>query len=206
MKKYHLFVKIRIKNPYKHIAKKTQKHHSYENKLNREFKQKVPLKVFYTDIIYLFYNGRVAYLSVIKNVCSAEIVAWCLSNNLSMGIVINTIRNLRNNKGLALESLADTVIHSDQGFHYTNPEYIKEIKNSNMIQSMPRKANCVDNAPAESFFGHFKDDVDYKGCKTFNELNLVVKEYIEYYNNAYYQWDLKKMTPVQYRNHLLQTA
>ncbi|MFD1385887.1 IS3 family transposase, partial [Oceanobacillus oncorhynchi subsp. oncorhynchi] len=24
-----------------------------------------------------------------------------------------------------------------------------------------------------------------------------------YYNNYRYQWDLKKMTPVQYRNHLL---
>ncbi|MBO5138445.1 MAG: IS3 family transposase, partial [Bacilli bacterium] len=26
--------------------------------------------------------------------------------------------------------------------------------------------------------------------------------YIEYYNNYRYQWNLKKMTPVQYRNHL----
>ncbi|MEV5113688.1 IS3 family transposase, partial [Peribacillus frigoritolerans] len=27
-----------------------------------------------------------------------------------------------------------------------------------------------------------------------------------YYNNFRYQWNLKKMTPVQYRNHLLQVA
>jgi putative transposase len=27
-----------------------------------------------------------------------------------------------------------------------------------------------------------------------------------YYNNYRYQWDLKKMTPVQYRNHLLNIA
>jgi putative transposase len=27
-----------------------------------------------------------------------------------------------------------------------------------------------------------------------------------YYNNYRYQWNLKKMTPVQYRNHLLKTA
>ncbi|PAL01849.1 IS3 family transposase, partial [Peribacillus simplex] len=26
------------------------------------------------------------------------------------------------------------------------------------------------------------------------------------YNNFRYQWNLKKMTPVQYRNHLLQVA
>ncbi|KAB7667641.1 IS3 family transposase, partial [Bacillus sp. B1-b2] len=27
-----------------------------------------------------------------------------------------------------------------------------------------------------------------------------------YYNNYRYQWNLKKMTPVQYRNHLLMAA
>jgi len=203
MKKYYLFVKIRRRNPYKDIAKKTQEHRTCENKLNREFKQKVPLKVFCTDITYLFYNRRLAYLSVIKDICSGEIVAWWLSDNLSMSIVMNTIDNLKRNDSLPLESLADIMIHSDQGFHYTNPEYIKEIKSLNMIQSMSRRANCIDNSPVESFFGHFKDDVDYKDCKTFTELNLLVEEYIDYYNNARYQWDLKKMTPVQYRNHLL---
>jgi putative transposase len=91
----------------------------------------------------------------------------------------------------------------NQGFHYTNPQYIHVIKGLDMIQSMSRKGNCIDNAPMESFFGHFKDDVDYKECRTYEELELLVEEYIEYYNNERYQWDLKKMTPVQYRNHLL---
>ncbi|MBV7506268.1 IS3 family transposase, partial [Bacillus sp. sid0103] len=27
-----------------------------------------------------------------------------------------------------------------------------------------------------------------------------------YYNNFRYQWNLKKMTPVEYRNHLLNVA
>lgn len=206
MKKYHLFVKIRRQNPYKNIAKRTQEHRTCENKLNREFKQPVPLKVFCTDITYLFYNGRLAYLSVIKDICSGEIVAWSLSHNVSMGIVMSTIANLKHNSSLPLTSLANIMIHSDQGFHYTNPEYMREIKNLNMIQSMSRKANCIDNSPVESFFGHFKDEVDYKECKTFTELNLVVGEYIHYYNNARYQWNLKKMTPVEYRNHLIKTA
>ncbi|WP_342355266.1 IS3 family transposase [Rummeliibacillus suwonensis] len=29
--------------------------------------------------------------------------------------------------------------------------------------------------------------------------------YIVYYNNYRYQWNLKKMAPVQYRNHLFVT-
>ena len=70
---------------------------------------------------------------------------------------------------------------------------------------MSRKGCCIDNAPTESFFGHFKDDVDYRSCKTFEELKEMVGSYIGYYNNDRQQWNLKKMTPVSYRNHLLLT-
>ncbi|WP_204871247.1 IS3 family transposase, partial [Pullulanibacillus pueri] len=30
-----------------------------------------------------------------------------------------------------------------------------------------------------------------------------INHYMVYYNNYRYQWNLKKMTPIQYRNHLL---
>ncbi len=68
---------------------------------------------------------------------------------------------------------------------------------------MSRKGNCIDNAPIESFFGHLKDDVDYKNCKTFEELKSLILNYINYYNSDRPQWDKNKMTPVEYRDHLL---
>ena len=99
--------------------------------------------------------------------------------------------------------MKNILIHSHQGFHYTNPEFVNTVKKLDMVQSMSRKGNCIDNAPMESFFGHMKDDVDYKNCKTFEELRLRVEEYVRYYNYERQQWGLKKMTPVEYRNHLL---
>jgi len=48
-----------------------------------------------------------------------------------------------------------------------------------------------------------KDEIDLKNIKTFKELEIVIENYIFYYNNKRYQWNRKKMTPVQYRNHLL---
>jgi len=203
MRKYHLFVKIRSRNPYKNIAKKTQEHQTCENKLNRQFEQSVPLKVFCTDITYLFFSHHLAYLSVIKDICSGEIVAWKSSPHIDMDLVLKTVEVMKNNVDLPISSFDNIMIHSDQGFHYTNPQYIKMVKDLNMVQSMSRKGNCIDNAPMESFFGHFKDDVDYKECRTYEELEVLIRDYIEYYNNERYQWDLKKMTPVQYRNHLL---
>ena len=51
---------------------------------------------------------------------------------------------------------------------------------------MSRKGNCWDNAPQESFFGHMKDEIDYKSCNTFEELQIIVDVYIYYYNNFRY--------------------
>ncbi len=202
MKKYELHVTIRRKNPYKMIMKKTQEHHTFDNILDRNFKQDIPGKVLCTDITYMYYKqGRRAYLSVIKDIASKEIVSWQLSNNLTMKFVLDSVDDLKSVKTLSNE----TIIHSDQGFHYTNPEFIKRVKELKLIQSMSRKGNCIDNSPIESFFGHLKDNVDYKKAKTYEELHNMINEYMNYYNNRRYQWEIKKMTPVEYRNHLLES-
>ena len=196
--KYGLITKIRRKNPYKSIMKKSIEHRTFENILDRQFEQDIPNKIFCTDITYLPYNHKFAYFSAVKDIASGEIVGHNISEHLQMDIVLNTLKNLKGN-------LKDVIIHSDQGFHYTNPQYISDVKKLDMVQSMSRKGNCIDNAPIESFFGHMKDDVDCKGCKTFGEISLMVEKYVRYYNTERKQWKLKKMTPVQYRNHLLES-
>lgn len=196
MNQYGLICQVRRKNPYKQIIKKTQEHQTFENLLNRQFIQLVPKRVLCTDITYLYYSlGKKAYLSVIKDIATGEILSWELSMNIEIEFVIKTV--------IKLGQLPDTLLHSDQGCHYTSPLYSQTIKALGLIQSMSRRGNCIDNAPMESFFGHLKDELDFKSCATFQELVFRVKEYMQYYNQQRYQWGLKKMTPVQYRNHLL---
>jgi hypothetical protein len=48
-----------------------------------------------------------------------------------------------------------------------------------------------------------KDEIDLESCKTFEELEKQIETYMIYYNNDRPQWTKKKMTPVEYRNHLL---
>lgn len=187
---YGLITKIRRVNPYKAIMKKTQEHRTFDNLLDRRFKQKIPLTTFSTDITYIPFKKRFAYLSVVKDIASREVVSWYASPQLHMDIVLRTLDKLKKNK--KIKSLENIMIHSDQGNHYTNPQYISNVKNLGMVQSMSRKGNCIDNSPIESFFGHFKDDIDYADCKTFEELNLRIGEYMKYYNNERQQWGLKK--------------
>ena len=203
MRDYGLAAKIRRVNPYKMMMKKTMEHTTAPNILDRKFDQKEPYKILGTDISYLPYNCRFAYLSIIKDMVTGEILSWELSQHLEMEIVMNTIEKLARADGKDFEGV---LLHSDQGFHYTNPLYIEKLKGLKIIQSMSRKGKCIDNAPTESFFGHMKDDIDLKGCKTYEEVNLIVGEYMRYYNYERMQWERKKMTPVNYRNHLLKTG
>lgn len=205
MRKYNIVCPIRKANPYKRMAKATQEHRIVENKLNRDFKQSIPGKVLLTDITYMPYgNKQIAYLSTIKDSSTNEILSYYLSKSLAIDLVTETINKLVNLKSFKLHK--DAFIHSDQGAHYTSPIFQKLLKEYKLGQSMSRRGNCWDNAPQESFFGHMKDEIDYKSCNTFDELQIVVDDYMDYYNNFRYQWNLKKLTPIQYRNQLLMAA
>lgn len=202
MRKYKIICPYRKRNPYKKIAKATKEHSAKPNILKRNFKQEKPGKVLLTDITYLYYaGGKRAYLSVVKDSSTNEILSHDISTSLSLEIVIKTINKLCRQREKLSE---DAFIHSDQGFHYTSPKFQKLLVKNGIGQSMSRKGNCWDNAPMESFFGHMKDEVDIKGCKSLKKVKKIVNKYMRYYNNDRPQWDLKKLTPVEYRSQLLE--
>lgn len=197
MRKYGLAAKVRRKNPYRAVHKKTMEHRISPNKLKRAFNQARPFMVFCTDITYLPFLHGFAYLSVVKDVASGEVVAWHVSLHMDMSLVVETVKNM------PPDVHEHALMHSDQGFHYSSPSFIEVVKDMKMTQSMSDKGNCIDNAPIESFFGHMKDELDYQSCRSFEELRLRIEEYMRYYNYERKQWTKKRMTPVEYRHHLL---
>ncbi|WP_376747968.1 IS3 family transposase [Lysinibacillus boronitolerans] len=203
MKKFGVICPIRKANPYRRLAKATQEHRTCPHLLERQFKQGVAGKVLLTDITYLTYkNGKRAYLSTIKDAETNEILAYEVADSITMEIVLDTLKKLKKLKHLA----QDAFIHSDQGFHYTNPAFQKLVKQMGLGQSMSRRGNCWDSAPQESFFGHFKDETNIKDCETLEDVKQEVKSYMIYYNHYRGQWDLKKLPPVKYRQQLQEVA
>ncbi len=75
---------------------------------------------------------------------------------------------------------AQTVIHSDQGCHYTSCKFIELVERSDLRRSMSRKGNCRDNAPQESFFGHMKDLIDLTDNLSFGE--AIQSTYNDFYS------------------------
>lgn len=205
MKKLNLVCPHRKPNPYKRMARATLEHRTLPNELQRDFKKGIPGLALLTDITYLPYDRKeMGYLSTILDASTGELLAFNLSNRIDLSIATETIDNLMKQRRVKLHN--DAFIHSDQGSHYTSPTYQKLLKKKGLGQSMSRRGNCWDNAPQESFFGHMKDHVDSRSCTSFEELQSEIDRYIKYYNHHRYQWGLKKMTPVQYRNHLLSAS
>lgn len=198
MDKYNLSCPIRKANPYRRMAKALKTSNVAENLLNREFECYGPRMVLLTDITYLPYNGTFAYLSSILDAFTKQILAYVVSDSLEVDFVLETINQLIDNHGISLH--AETMIHSDQGCHYTSYSFISILKDKKLRQSMSRRGNCWDNAPQESFHGHMKDHITEKiaECTEFSEVKVIVDEYMEYYNNHRYQWELAKLSPNEF--------
>ena len=196
MKKYNLLCPIRKKNPYRLMAKAMKTNSVSPNLLNREFECYGPRIVLLTDITYIPYNGVFAYLSTILDAFTKQILSYVLSDSLEVDFVLETVRILMNDHGISMHD--ETLVHSDQGCHYTSHKFIDLLKDNDLRQSMSRRGNCWDNAPQESFFGHMKDSIDLSSCTLFSQVKDIIDDYIDYYNNDRYQWDLAKLSPNEY--------
>ncbi|MBU3092985.1 IS3 family transposase [Clostridium sp. CF011] len=108
--------------------------------------------------------------------------------------------------------LSRTVLRRGEGSNpfslvdYSSKKYNEIISKMGLNPSMSRRGKCVDNAPIESLFGHMKDEVNFNILQTLEETVEIIDKYIYYYNNYRPQWTLKKMTPIEYRNHILSVA
>ena len=198
MQKYGLKCPHRGPNPYRRMAKAIRTNTTFPNVVNRVFVKGGVRKVLLTDITYIFYDGGVCYLSTILDAFTHEVLAYKLSRNLEVSFVLQTVDALTKKYSSSLDDT--TIIHSDQGCHYTSKAFIQKLKDNSFVQSMSRKGNCWDNAPQESFFGHMKDEIKYEIAmmKHFEEVKAKIDDWMDYYNNDRYQWDLAKLSPREY--------
>ena len=198
MKKFCLKCPFRGPKPSRQMAKAIKTNAVFPNVVNREFVKGGVRRVLLTDITYIFYDGGVCYLSTILDAFTREILAYELSTNLMVVFVLNTVQALVDEHGSTLDDT--TIIHSDQGCHYTSKAFIQKLRDNDFVQSMSRKGNCWDNAPQESFFGHMKDEIKYEIAlmKTFDEVKAKIDDWIDYYNNDRYQWELSKLSPKEF--------
>ena len=202
MNKYGLVCGIRKANPYRRMAKAIKTSHVAENLVDRRFTAFGPRMILLTDITYIPFDGDFYYLSTILDAFTKQILSYVLSASLEVDFVLETVNLLIEKHGVALST--ETIIHSDQGCHYTSCSFIQLVKDKGLRQSMSRRGNCWDNAPQESFFGRMKDHIKKKleECNTYEDVKCVIDDWMDYYNNDRYQWRLAKLSPNEYYEYI----
>ena len=154
MKKFGLICTFRRPNPYRKMAKASKASNYADNLINREFEDHGPRKILLTDITYIPYGDRFAHLSVIIDAFTKEVLAYVLSDNLKVDFVLETFNILITRYVNSLDN--ETIIHSDQGIHYTSHKFIEIVRDKGLRQSMSRRGNCWDNAPPGIFLWSYE--------------------------------------------------
>lgn len=200
MQKYGLKAVIRKNNNHKSHVIAQRKNENWTiapNILNGNFSSYQTGKVYSTDVTYLKLKNRKTYfLSAIKDLASGEISAYSLSDKHDINLILNTVNQIKNIG-------ENCILHSDRGVLYSSFKYIQKLREKGITRSMSEAGKPTQNAPIESFFGHLKDEVDYKKCNNFSELKDKIDNYVYYYNTSRYQWNKKMLTPNEVKEYLL---
>lgn len=135
-----------------------------------------PNQVWGVDITYIKMNKGFMYLFIIIDWYSRYIVDYELSNTLDKGFVMSCLTR-------AIRRCKPEIINSDQGSHFTNPEYIKLLGDNGIRISMDGKGQALDNVRTERFFRSIKyDDIYINDYNTPKELRKGINAYMQVYN------------------------
>ena len=173
-------------------------HHQIPNLLQRNFTTFCSNCKWSIDISYIFATDGVKYLCAIKDMYDKSIISYKISKTLDLTFVLNTVQQAVNM--VPFEQRRNLILHSDQGFHFTNIVYQKLLADNNIIQSISAKGSSVDNVPIESFFSTLKSECIYliKNLK-IKDIDETIDKFIEYYNNERLQEKIKELTPFEFR-------
>lgn len=178
MKKYNL--KVRYHKVFrKNMNQQRIDENVRPNLVKRNFNPTHVNQIWSTDITYIIYNGKRAYLSSIMDLYSRDIIAYKISYHMDNKLVMDTLNDaIRKQK-----DVYGVILHSDQGFQYTSNEYKAICESNGIIISMSPKGSPVDNSPIESFHSSLKRETlrsyDITSLKQYIQL---VKDWILFYN------------------------
>jgi len=164
--------------------------------VRRNFSPERKNKIWVSDVTFIeTLNKKHVYLCVILDLFSRMVVGWEISERNDTGLLISaTIKAIefRNpDSGL--------VLHSDLGSNYCSNEFREYLNNNTIISSNSRKANCWDNAVAESFFSILKREMESNIYYDIYDARNEISEYIElFYNRQRIHSFLDYKSPYEY--------
>ena len=153
------------KRPYRVTTDSDHDKPVASNVLKRRFDGWQPNQAWVAAITYIHTREGWLYLAVVLDLAARKIVGWSMGERMKARLACDALtmayRQQSPNAGL--------VMHSDRGSQYVSQKYRKLLKAYAMTASRSRRANCWDNAVAESFFKTLKVERVHRQTYTTRE-------------------------------------
>ena len=156
-----------------------------------------PREVVVGDITYLpLLSGKWGYLASWQGNFTKRVISWAVEARMTEELVVKAFRKAVVAGGVGIQ----TIVHTDRGSQYASQSFRALLTENKCRQSMSRRANCYDNAQAESFFSRYKAELLEGGA--FADVVQARSEtfsYIEgYYNRERRHSSLGYKTPDEF--------
>lgn len=171
-------------------------HSIAENLIDWDFGAARPNEKWATDITYIWTAEGWLYLAIVMDLYSRRIVGWAMADHMKTDLCLDAL-------GMAIRQrtpFEGLIHHSDRGVQYASDRYREALQSRGIECSMSRRANCWDNAVAESFFGTLKNELIYRRpWLTRKAAHNAIAEYIEiFYNRIRRHSTIGNVSPAVY--------
>jgi len=181
----------------KNFTKTTQSYHRFNKHPNLVMGTTISRQeqVWVSDITYIRTRQGFMYLSLITDAYSKQIMGYNLSDNMKTESTTKALKMALRNRRYPNTSL---IHHSDRGFQYCSPDYIKVLDDNNISVSMTTKYDPYENAIAERVNGILKNEfiLDY-GNINKPDAYRIVNQAINIYNFERPHLSCDYLTPAQ---------
>jgi transposase InsO family protein len=166
------------------------------DRLQRDFKPTRENQAWVSDTTFVPTRQGWLYLAIVLELYSRQVIGWAMGDRNNARLVQDALTMAVWRRG----RVQDVIVHSDQGSTYASGDYRQQLKMNDLICSMSRKGECLDNAVAESFFGTLKTElVDHEDYRTRQAAKQSLFEYIEVFYNRYRRHSyLGYISPVEF--------
>lgn len=149
-----------------------------------------PNQVWGVDITYIRLRSGWMYLFAVLDWYSRFVVSWTLDLTLEIGFVLEAMQ-------VALATATPTICNSDQGSHFTSPQYTDLLLGAHVQISMDGKGRALDNIFTERLWRTVKyEEVYLKDYASPREARTQLGDYFVFYNTRRLHQALDYQTPI----------
>jgi putative transposase len=150
-----------------------------------------PNQVWGIDITYIPLQTSWMYLVAVLDWFSRYVISWELDDTLQLPFVLNAVKT-------ALAQAKPVIWNSDQGSHFTSPQYRDLLLAADVQISMDGKGRALDNVFVERLWRSVKyEEVYPNDYASPHEARAGVSRYLAFYNHERPHQALNYQTPAE---------